>query len=66
MGDAVTDARRRLVFLWTSQAARGLAARHGLVLDSTYGAKAFAFLMRRATCDVQRVVFWHTFGVPLL
>src|SRR5437867_1452453 len=43
------------------EAARVLAARHGLVLDSTYGAKAFAFLMRRATCDVQRVVFWHTF-----
>ena len=46
------------------EAARLLAAEHGLVLDSTYGAKALGFLMRRATCDVQRVVFWHTFAVP--
>ncbi len=44
--------------------ARRLAAEHGLLLDSTYGAKAFAVLLRRGTCDVQRVVFWHTFGVP--
>jgi D-cysteine desulfhydrase len=46
------------------ESARRLAAEHGLVLDSAYGAKAFALLMRRATWDVQRVVFWHTFGVP--
>ena len=43
-----------------------LASGHGLVLDPTYGAKAFAFLMRRATRNVQRVVFWHTFAVPVL
>ncbi len=47
------------------ESARRLAAEHGLILDATYGAKAFAFLTRRATCDVQRVVFWHTFGVPV-
>jgi len=46
------------------ESARRLAADHGLILDSTYGAKAFAVLFRRGTCDVQRVVFWHTFGVP--
>ena len=46
------------------ESARRLAADHGLILDSTYGAKAFAVLLRRGTCDVQRVVFWHTFGVP--
>ena len=47
------------------EAARRLAAQHGLTLDPTYGAKAFAVLMRRATCDVQRAVFWHTFGIPV-
>ena len=47
------------------EAAARLASEHGLVLDPTYGAKAFAFLMRRATCNVQRVVFWHTFAVPV-
>jgi D-cysteine desulfhydrase len=46
------------------EAARRLGCEHGLVLDPTYGAKAFAYLVRRATCDVQRVVFWHTFAVP--
>ncbi|HEU5261073.1 MAG TPA: pyridoxal-phosphate dependent enzyme [Gemmatimonadales bacterium] len=46
------------------EAARRLAAEHGLVLDPTYGAKAFAFLLQRATNDVQRVVFWHTFAFP--
>jgi D-cysteine desulfhydrase len=46
------------------EAARRLASQHGLTLDSTYGAKAFAFLMQRATRNVQRVVFWHTFAVP--
>jgi 1-aminocyclopropane-1-carboxylate deaminase/D-cysteine desulfhydrase-like pyridoxal-dependent ACC family enzyme len=46
-------------------AAERLASEHGLTLDPTYGAKAFAFLMRRATRDVQRVVFWHTFAAPV-
>ena len=41
-----------------------LAADHGLTLDPTYGAKAFAFLMQRATGDVRRIVFWHTFAAP--
>jgi 1-aminocyclopropane-1-carboxylate deaminase/D-cysteine desulfhydrase-like pyridoxal-dependent ACC family enzyme len=46
------------------EAAGRLAREHGLVLDSTYGAKAFGVLVRRGTCDVRRVVFWHTFAVP--
>ena len=46
------------------EAARQLAAQHGLVLDSTYGAKAFGVLLRRGTWNVQRVVFWHTFAMP--
>ncbi len=46
------------------EAAARLAGRHGLVLDPTYSAKAFAFLLQRATCDVRRVIFWHTFAVP--
>jgi len=46
------------------EAARRLASEHGLRLDPTYGAKAFAFLLQRAARDVQRVVFWHTFAVP--
>jgi D-cysteine desulfhydrase len=44
--------------------ARVLAAGHGLTLDPTYGAKAFACLVERATGNMQRVVFWHTFGWP--
>jgi D-cysteine desulfhydrase len=47
------------------EAARRLASAHGLTLDPTYGAKALAFLMRLAIGDVQRVVFWHTFAVPV-
>jgi len=43
--------------------ARALAAEHGVRLDPTYGAKAFGFL-QRADLNVQRVVFWHTFGWP--
>ncbi len=39
--------------------ARELAAQHGLRLDPTYGAKAFAVLP-----GMQRVVFWHTFAWP--
>ena len=46
------------------EAARQLGARYGLTLDPTYGAKAFAVLLRRATGNVQRVVFWHTFALP--
>jgi D-cysteine desulfhydrase len=46
------------------ETATRLASEHGLTLDPTYGAKAFAFLLRRATRDVQRVVFWHTFALP--
>jgi 1-aminocyclopropane-1-carboxylate deaminase/D-cysteine desulfhydrase-like pyridoxal-dependent ACC family enzyme len=44
------------------EAARRLAAGHGLPLDSTYGAKAFAVLLARGRGEVRRVVFWHTFG----
>jgi len=47
------------------EAATRVAAAHGLTLDPTYGAKALAFLMRHATCDMQRVVFWHTFAIPV-
>ena len=39
--------------------ARVIAAEHGLRLDPTYGAKAFA-----AIPAMQRVVFWHTFAWP--
>jgi 1-aminocyclopropane-1-carboxylate deaminase/D-cysteine desulfhydrase-like pyridoxal-dependent ACC family enzyme len=46
------------------EAAGRLAAEHGLALDATYGAKALAALARRPAGAVQRVVFWHTFGVP--
>jgi len=44
--------------------ATALAAEHGLRLDPTYGAKAFSFFVRRATGNVQRAVFWHTFAWP--
>jgi 1-aminocyclopropane-1-carboxylate deaminase/D-cysteine desulfhydrase-like pyridoxal-dependent ACC family enzyme len=44
--------------------ARAVAAQHGLRLDPTYGAKAFAALMHLATGDLQRAVFWHTFAWP--
>jgi 1-aminocyclopropane-1-carboxylate deaminase/D-cysteine desulfhydrase-like pyridoxal-dependent ACC family enzyme len=46
------------------EAARSLAAEHGLVLDSTYGAKAFAALPECARRGFRRVVFWHTFARP--
>jgi len=46
------------------EAAARLASEHGLTLDPTYGAKAFAFLLQRGTWNVQRVVFWHTFAAP--
>jgi D-cysteine desulfhydrase len=44
--------------------ARLLAAEHGLRLEPTYGAKAFAFFLQRATGSVQRAIFWHTFAWP--
>ena len=47
------------------EAAARLASQHGLTLDPTYGAKAFGFLLNREMCNVQRVVFWHTFAVPV-
>ncbi|HEV8509474.1 MAG TPA: pyridoxal-phosphate dependent enzyme [Gemmatimonadales bacterium] len=43
--------------------ARSLAAEYGVRLDSTYGAKAFSFLLQRPH-GVQRAVFWHTFSWP--
>lgn len=46
------------------EAARRLAAEHGLMLDSTYGAKAFAVLPQCAQRGFRRVVFWHTFARP--
>jgi len=44
--------------------ARRLAAPHGLVLDSTYSAKAFAALPDVGRLGFRRVVFWHTFAHP--
>lgn len=44
--------------------ARELAARHGVRLDPTYGAKAMGFLCQPATGNRQRIVFWHTFPWP--
>ena len=41
-----------------------LAERHGLALDPTYGAKAFAHLLRSGRVDMRRAVFWHTFAWP--
>ena len=46
------------------ESARRLAGEHGLVLDSTYGAKAFAVLPECARRGFRRVVFWHTFARP--
>jgi D-cysteine desulfhydrase len=45
-------------------AARALAARSGMVLEPTYGAKAFAMLPAVAKRGFRRVVFWHTFAMP--
>ena len=45
-------------------AARALAAAHGLALEPTYGAKAFAALRAVTTHGFRRVVFWHTFAMP--
>lgn len=44
--------------------ARALGAAHGLVLDSTYSAKAFAGLGEAARRGFRRTVFWHTFALP--
>src|SRR5437867_6446915 len=46
------------------ESARQLAAEYGLVLDSTYGGKAFAALPECAGRGFRRVVFWHTFARP--
>jgi len=43
--------------------ARELAARHGVTLDSTYSAKAFAALAA-LPAGFRRVMFWHTFAAP--
>lgn len=45
------------------EGARALAAQHGLRLDPTYGAKAFASLVNSGG-QARRVVFWHTFAWP--
>jgi 1-aminocyclopropane-1-carboxylate deaminase/D-cysteine desulfhydrase-like pyridoxal-dependent ACC family enzyme len=44
--------------------ARRAALERGLVLDSTYTAKAFAALELVARHGFRRVVFWHTFALP--
>jgi len=46
------------------ESARRLAGEHGLVLDPTYSAKAFAALPECARRGLRRVVFWHTFARP--
>lgn len=46
------------------ESARALAAEHGLMLDPTYGGKAFAMLAECARRGFRRVVFWHTFARP--
>src|SRR2546430_7853311 len=47
------------------EAAERLASEPGLTLDPTYGAKAFALLLQHGNGNVQRVVFSHTFAVPV-
>jgi D-cysteine desulfhydrase len=44
--------------------ARQLAAQHGLALDSTYGAKAFAAVTGLVARGFRRLGFWHTFAAP--
>jgi len=46
------------------ESARQLAAAHGVALDPTYGAKAFAAVAPLAARGFRRIVFWHTFAVP--
>jgi hypothetical protein len=41
------------------------AATQGLILEPTYGAKAFAALRALGAGGFQRIVFWHTFASPL-
>ena len=41
-----------------------LAARHGVALDPTYGAKAFAAVPELPQHGYRRIVFWHTFAPP--
>ena len=48
----------------TGEVARALAATHGLILEPTYGAKAFGVLPALAARGFRRVVFWHTFALP--
>jgi D-cysteine desulfhydrase len=48
----------------TGEVARTLAATHGVILEPTYGAKAFGTLPALATRGFRRVVFWHTFALP--
>ena len=43
--------------------ATAVAAEHGVRLDPTYGAKAFAWMMQ-PTRHAPRTVFWHTFAWP--
>ena len=41
-----------------------VAARHGIVLDPTYGAKGFAAVTEVRQRGYRRIVFWHTFAPP--
>ena len=43
--------------------AAAIAAKHGVRLDPTYGAKALSFLLT-STPGIQRAIFWHTFAWP--
>lgn len=52
---------------WPSARAESVrrdAEARGLVLDSTYGAKAFSILPVVVRAGFRRVVFWHTFAAP--
>jgi hypothetical protein len=46
------------------EAARATAGAHGLTLEATYGAKAFATLSALGAQGFRNAVFWHTFAVP--
>ncbi|HXQ28439.1 MAG TPA: pyridoxal-phosphate dependent enzyme [Gemmatimonadales bacterium] len=48
----------------SGEAARATAGAFGLVLDPTYGAKAFGTLAALGAQGLRRVVFWHTFAWP--
>jgi D-cysteine desulfhydrase len=45
--------------------ARRQAAEQALLLDPAYGAKTLAAVPALAVRGFQRLVFWHTFGVPV-